>query len=143
MWLPGFDAPILYCMYLDKPMWDHVLLLAIARVNRPYEDDEGWRKPCGFVLDFLRLFNKLEKALKLDSEDVEGVRGGDSSLWGGRGAGEICSPDASQRGCALGCIVKHFMERGRYQSRRGALTPWNRPGDFCTSAAWLPPEQWA
>ncbi len=33
--LTGFDAPILYCMYLDKPMRDHVLLQAIARVNRP------------------------------------------------------------------------------------------------------------
>ena len=31
--LTGFDAPILYCMYLDKPMRDHVLLQAIARVN--------------------------------------------------------------------------------------------------------------
>ena len=39
--LTGFDAPILYCMYLDKPMRDHVLLQAIARVNRPYEDAEG------------------------------------------------------------------------------------------------------
>ena len=39
--LTGFDAPILYCMYLDKPMRDHVLLQAIARVNRPYEDDKG------------------------------------------------------------------------------------------------------
>ena len=38
--LTGFDAPILYCMYLDKPMRDHVLLQAIARVNRPYEDAE-------------------------------------------------------------------------------------------------------
>jgi type I site-specific restriction-modification system R (restriction) subunit len=46
--LTGFDAPILYCMYLDKPMRDHVLLQAIARVNRPYEDDEGRRKPAGF-----------------------------------------------------------------------------------------------
>ena len=37
--LTGFDAPILYCMYLDKPMRDHVLLQAIARVNRPYEEE--------------------------------------------------------------------------------------------------------
>lgn len=48
--LTGFDAPILYCMYLDKPMRDHVLLQAIARVNRPYEDDSGRKKPSGFVL---------------------------------------------------------------------------------------------
>lgn len=71
--LTGFDAPILYCMYLDKPMRDHVLLQAIARVNRPYEDDEGRRKTCGFVLDFVGIFDKLEKALAFDSQDVEGV----------------------------------------------------------------------
>lgn len=71
--LTGFDAPILYCMYLDKPMRDHVLLQAIARVNRPYEDEEGRRKPCGFVLDFVGIFDKLEKALAFDSQDVEGV----------------------------------------------------------------------
>jgi type I restriction enzyme R subunit len=71
--LTGFDAPILYCMYLDKPMRDHVLLQAIARVNRPFEDDEGRRKPSGFVLDFVGIFEKLEKALAFDSKDVEGV----------------------------------------------------------------------
>jgi type I restriction enzyme R subunit len=71
--LTGFDAPILYCMYLDKPMRDHVLLQAIARVNRPYEDAESRRKPCGFVLDFVGIFDKLEKALAFDSKDVEGV----------------------------------------------------------------------
>ena len=43
--LTGFDAPILYCMYLDKPMRDHVLLQAIARVNRPYEDEDSLVKP--------------------------------------------------------------------------------------------------
>jgi len=71
--LTGFDAPILYCMYLDKPMRDHVLLQAIARVNRPYEDDKGRRKPAGFVLDFVGIFDNLEKALAFDSEDVKGV----------------------------------------------------------------------
>ncbi len=71
--LTGFDVPILYCMYLDKPMRDHVLLQAIARVNRPYEDEEGRRKPSGFVLDFVGIFEKLEKALAFDSEDVESV----------------------------------------------------------------------
>lgn len=71
--LTGFDAPILYCMYLDKPMRDHVLLQAIARVNRPYEDEEGRRKPAGFVLDFVGIFENLEKALAFDSDDVKGV----------------------------------------------------------------------
>ena len=71
--LTGFDAPILYCMYLDKPMRDHVLLQAIARVNRPYEDESGLVKPCGFVLDFVGIFEKLEKALAFDSDIVTSV----------------------------------------------------------------------
>jgi type I restriction enzyme R subunit len=60
-------------MYLDKPMRDHVLLQAIARVNRPYEDDTGRKKPDGFVLDFVGIFGNLKKALAFDSADVEAV----------------------------------------------------------------------
>ena len=71
--LTGFDAPILYCMYLDKPMRDHVLLQAIARVNRPYEDTDGLLKPAGFVLDFVGIFENLEKALAFDSDEVASV----------------------------------------------------------------------
>ncbi|MBP1466200.1 HsdR family type I site-specific deoxyribonuclease [Candidatus Chloroploca sp. M-50] len=71
--LTGFDAPILYAMYLDKPMRDHVLLQAIARVNRPYEDDDGLVKPYGFVLDFVGIFEKLERALAFDADVVASV----------------------------------------------------------------------
>lgn len=71
--LTGFDAPVLYCMYLDKPMRDHVLLQAIARVNRPYEDEEGHKKPGGFILDFVGILENLEKALAFDSRDVDRV----------------------------------------------------------------------
>lgn len=71
--LTGFDAPILYCMYLDKPMRDHVLLQAIARVNRPYEDDDGLVKSYGFVLDFVGIFERLESALAFDSDVVASV----------------------------------------------------------------------
>ncbi len=71
--LTGFDAPILYCMYLDKPMRDHTLLQAIARVNRPYQDEGGIKKPAGFVLDFVGIFEKLEKALAFDSDTVASV----------------------------------------------------------------------
>ena len=71
--LTGFDAPILYCMYLDKPMRDHVLLQAIARVNRPYEDEDGLVKPAGFVLDFVGIFENVKKAFAFDSDEVESV----------------------------------------------------------------------
>lgn len=71
--LTGYDAPVLYTMYLDKPMRDHTLLQAIARVNRPYEDEEGKKKPFGLVIDFIGIFDKLEKALAFDSDDVKSV----------------------------------------------------------------------
>ena len=70
--LTGYDAPLLYCMYLDKPMRDHVLLQAIARVNRPYEEGKI-KKPCGLVVDFVGIFEKLETALAFDSDVVSGV----------------------------------------------------------------------
>ena len=72
--LTGFDAPVLYSMYLDKPMRDHTLLQAIARVNRPYENEQAQMvKPHGFVLDFVGIFDKLEKALAFDSEEVNAI----------------------------------------------------------------------
>ncbi|MBC7098253.1 HsdR family type I site-specific deoxyribonuclease [Candidatus Bipolaricaulota bacterium] len=70
--LTGYDAPILYAMYLDKPMRDHVLLQTIARVNRPYEE-EGKRKTAGLIVDFVGIFENLERALAFDSEEVAGV----------------------------------------------------------------------
>ena len=82
--LTGYDAPVLYAMYLDKPMRDHTLLQAIARVNRPYErpaagamgavdDTDMVVKPHGFVLDFVGIFDKLEKALAFDSDEVNAI----------------------------------------------------------------------
>ncbi|MCX6779012.1 MAG: HsdR family type I site-specific deoxyribonuclease, partial [Candidatus Magasanikbacteria bacterium] len=72
--LTGYDAPILYCMYLDKPLRDHTLLQTIARVNRPYENWEmKMVKPHGFILDFVGIFDKLEKALSFDSDEVNAI----------------------------------------------------------------------
>ena len=71
--LTGYDAPILYSMYLDKPMRDHVLLQAVARVNRPYVDDDGIEKKIGLIVDFVGVLRELNKALKFDSADVSGV----------------------------------------------------------------------
>ncbi len=68
--LTGYDAPILYCMYLDKPMGGHALLQAIARVNRPYEDEQGQAKPCGYIVDFVGIFDKLERTLGFDPKFV-------------------------------------------------------------------------
>lgn len=71
--LTGYDAPVLYCMYLDKPMRDHVLLQAVARVNRPYEDDAGRKKPCGLIIDLVSILKELNRAFSFDSDEVEGA----------------------------------------------------------------------
>jgi type I site-specific restriction-modification system R (restriction) subunit len=43
MWLTGFDVPCLRTMYIDKPMRDHNLMQAIARVDRVFRDKKaGW-----------------------------------------------------------------------------------------------------
>ena len=121
--LTGFDAPILYCIYLDKPMRDHVLLQAIARVNRPYEDDQGRRKVSGFVLDFVGIFEKLEKALAFDSEDVEGVLH-DIEVLRGR-FGELMKTgresylniiEGKRQDKAVEAVLQHFMgEENRHE----------------------------
>lgn len=41
-------------------------------MNRPYEE-EGKRKTAGLIVDFVGIFDKLERALAFDSEDVAGV----------------------------------------------------------------------
>ncbi len=67
MLLTGFDAPIEQVMYLDKPLIEHNLLQAIARVNRVYED----RKKCGYVVDYYGVSNFLEEALAIfDRADI-------------------------------------------------------------------------
>lgn len=71
--LTGYDAPPLYCLSLDKPMRDHVLLQSIARVNRPYVDAKSVQKRVGLVVDFVGVLRELKKALQFDSTDVSGV----------------------------------------------------------------------
>jgi type I restriction enzyme R subunit len=63
--LTGYDAPVLYCMYLDKPMRNHTLLQAIARINRPYPDKDN-----GLLLDYVGVFEDLQKALAFDQAAV-------------------------------------------------------------------------
>ncbi|HET8956405.1 MAG TPA: type I restriction endonuclease subunit R [Solirubrobacterales bacterium] len=67
MWLTGFDVPPLHTMYVDKPMRDHGLLQAIARVNRVFRD-----KPGGLVVDYIGIGEDLRKALpRYAAEDVK------------------------------------------------------------------------
>ncbi|SHJ48001.1 type I restriction endonuclease subunit R [Tepidibacter formicigenes] len=60
--LTGFDAPRATVLYVDKPMKEHTLLQAIARVNRLYEG-----KDYGFIIDYRGLLDKLDKAMDMYS----------------------------------------------------------------------------
>jgi type I restriction enzyme R subunit len=81
-YLTGFDAPILRCLYLDKPLQDHALLQAIARVNRPMpEKGKEW----GLVVDYWGVARHLDKALAtltvdIDIDDVMRRRNDEASL---------------------------------------------------------------
>ncbi|MGB4117020.1 MAG: type I restriction endonuclease subunit R [Polaromonas sp.] len=59
MWLTGFDAPCVHTLYVDKPMKDHNLMQAIARVNRVFKDKQG-----GLVVDYIGIGNELKLAMK-------------------------------------------------------------------------------
>jgi len=63
MLITGFDAPKLRVMYLDKPLYDHRLLQAIARVNRPYRDELG-DKENGLIVDSVGLLGHLKMSIQ-------------------------------------------------------------------------------
>jgi type I restriction enzyme R subunit len=66
MLLTGFDAPVEQVMYLDKPLWDHNLLQAIARTNRVYPN-----KGAGKVIDYYGITKSLYKSLNFDESVVD------------------------------------------------------------------------
>lgn len=66
MWLTGFDVPCLHTMYLDKPLRNHGLMQAIARVNRVYKD-----KPGGLIVDYIGIAENLKKALAWYDSDIQ------------------------------------------------------------------------
>lgn len=75
--LTGFDAPRASVLYVDKPMKEHTLLQAIARVNRLYEG-----KDFGLIVDYRGLIQELDSAMRTysgaglenyDGKDLEGA----------------------------------------------------------------------
>ena len=75
MLLTGFDAPVEQVLYLDKPLRDHGLLQAIARVNRRFshrQEDVETEKSYGLVVDYHGVSRDLEQALSdFDWPDVQ------------------------------------------------------------------------
>jgi type I restriction enzyme R subunit len=57
--LVGFDEPRNTVLYLDKPLKDHAVLQAIARVNRLFEGKEF-----GYVVDYRGILGELNEAIQ-------------------------------------------------------------------------------
>jgi type I restriction enzyme R subunit len=69
MLLTGFDAPIEQVMYLDRRIYEHELLQAIARVNRKRDG-----KNCGYVVDYVGVAQAIHDALQgIDDETIDGA----------------------------------------------------------------------
>lgn len=66
MLLTGWDAPIVGTMYLDKPLKEHTLLQAIARVNRTMAG-----KNAGYIVDYRGVVEHLDHALKIYGGEVQ------------------------------------------------------------------------
>ncbi|GHO49176.1 type I restriction endonuclease subunit R [Ktedonospora formicarum] len=73
--LTGFDEPRNTVLYIDKPLKEHSLLQAIARVNRLFEG-----KDFGYIIDYRGVLGELNMALNTynalaayDTEDVAGI----------------------------------------------------------------------
>lgn len=73
--LVGFDEPRNTVLYIDKPLREHGLLQAIARVNRLHEG-----KDFGYIIDYRGVLGQLNEALEtynaleaFDAEDVAGT----------------------------------------------------------------------
>lgn len=66
MLLTGYDVPVVQAMYLDKPLKEHNLLQAIARVNRTRTG-----KDFGLIVDYCGVTENLLSALSVYSGDLE------------------------------------------------------------------------
>ena len=75
MLLTGFDAPPEQVLYLDRPLREHGLLQAIARVNRRFsheKDGAQTEKTHGLVVDYCGISHDLQQALSdFDWSDVQ------------------------------------------------------------------------
>lgn len=65
--LTGFDAPVAGVLYIDKPIQQHSLLQAIARVNRVYKN-----KDFGLIVDYWGIFGKLNQAVDMYNDAESG-----------------------------------------------------------------------
>lgn len=70
MLLVGYDAPVVQVLYLDQGLREHNLLQAIARVNRPYDENKSF----GLIIDYSGVTKELHLALEeFEDQDIDGA----------------------------------------------------------------------
>ncbi len=142
MLLTGFDAPVEQALYLDRPLREHGLLQAIARVNRRFsheQDGVPTEKTHGLVVDYHGVSRNLEEALstfewpdvqdtmrELDEDPapvIEAAAVQTESHFRGRDLGDIWAcvsvfaPDASTEGNFKADLFERFNADYRRFSR--------------------------
>lgn len=69
--LTGFDEPKNTVLYIDKPMKQHNLIQAIARVNRLHQ-----KKQFGYLIDYRGILKELDASIASYQELEERIKGG-------------------------------------------------------------------
>jgi type I restriction enzyme R subunit len=125
--LTGFDAPRNAVLYIVRPMRDHELLQAIARVNRLHDGKEH-----GLIVDYQGLLGSLDRALAAydalagyDEEDIADV---------------VRSVKAEvdalpQRHAALLDVFRGVLPPADLEACRRYLADDDRRQDFCAKLA--------
>lgn len=101
MWLTGFDSPNLSFLYVDKPMYGHNLIQAIARVNRVFPGKEG-----GLIVDFIGISANLKEA---------------TQKYTGNNATKTSDADIGQ---ALEIFYRNFERAKSYISKQYDIFNW-------------------
>lgn len=102
MLLTGWDAPVVGTMYLDKPLKEHTLLQAIARVNRTLTG-----KNAGYIVDYHGVVEHLDHALKIYGGEVQAAQ-----VWAG------VESELPKLQAALGCILNLLPKKHDPVSQR-------------------------
>jgi type I restriction enzyme R subunit len=99
MWMTGFDVPSCSTIYLDKPLRNHTLMQTIARANRVFAD-----KINGLIVDYVRVFRDLQKAL---------------AIYAGGGAGGGGRTPVEEKKALIEMLKKAIIEVTEFCKERG------------------------